>query len=208
MRMTGRASQVALTLALLASAAAPGFAQSVPAGTAKSATGTLVVVRTDGVENRIQGRRALRLYEGDVLRIDGQGEALVETEEGIQVALAADTTVKILLRWEKGKGATRILRLERGEVWVRNDNAQRAVEIETPVGTLSARAAEASVRLVTSDEAVATVVRDAADFSTPLSSCQVRAGTVSYGYRGKACTEPVVADVKPIIGWSHPLLLR
>ena len=46
------------------------------------------------------------------------------------------------------------------------------------------------------------------DFSTPLSSCQVRAGTVSYGYRGKACTEPAVADLKPIIGWSHPLLLR
>src|SRR5262249_29390904 len=116
--------------------------------------------------------------------------------------------VKILLRWEKGRGMTRILRLQQGEVWMRNDDAQRAVEIETPVGTLSARAAEASVRLVSSEEAVATVVRDTAEFSTPLSSCQVRAGTVSYGHRGKACTEPAVADIMPIIGWSHPLLLR
>jgi hypothetical protein len=206
--MRARGLLVALTLAFAVCPDGPALAQSVLAGTALRATGVLVVVRTDGVENRIQGRRALQVFEGDTLRIDGKGEALIETGEGIQVALSGNTVVKILSRWEKGNGVTRVLRVQRGEVWVRNNDPQRAVEIETPVGVLSARAAEVSVRLVSSEEAVATVVRDTADFSTPLSSCQLRAGTVSHGYRGKACTEPRAVDVQPIIGWSHPLLVR
>lgn len=207
MRMRGRVLLAALTVALLPPAS-PGLAQSLPAGTAHSANGVLVVVRTDGIETRLQGRRAVRVFEGDVLRIDGKGEAVVETEEGIQVALTGQALVKILARWEKGTGVTRILRLQRGEVWVRNKDAQRGVEIETPVGILSARAAEVSVRLVSDGEAVATAVRETADFTTPVASCQLRAGTVSHAYRGKACTPPRAVDVQPIISWSHPLLVR
>ena len=66
-RRTG-VSVLAFSLAVLSVSA--GFAQSVPAGTAKNAVGVLVVVRTDGVETRLQGRRALRMFEGDVLRMD------------------------------------------------------------------------------------------------------------------------------------------
>jgi hypothetical protein len=206
MRMRGRASLMAL--ALLASPQPLAVAQNFLARTDKGAKGTLVIVRTDGVETRLQRNRALQLFEGDTLRIDGKGEALIETDEGIQVALAASAVVKVLSRWEKGKGVTRILRLQQGEIWVRNKDPQRAVEVETPFGTLSARAAEASVKLVSSDEAVATVVQGTAEFWTPLSLCQLRAGTVSYGRRGKACTEPTVADVQSIISWSYPLLVR
>ena len=89
-------------------------------------------------------------------------------DEGIQVALNGNTVVKILSRWEKGQGVTRILRVQQGEVWVRSNDAQRAVEVETPVGVLAARAAEMSVRLVSPDEAAATVVKGTAEFSTPM----------------------------------------
>jgi hypothetical protein len=197
-----------LTLALLVAGAPPGLAQSLAAGTVRSANGVLVVVRTDGVENHLQGRRTLQVFEGDTLRIDGKGEALVETEDGIQAALTGNTVVKLLSRWEKGKGVTRILRVQRGEVWGRSKDARRTLEIETPVGILSARAAEVSVRLVSAEEAIATVVQGTADLATPLSACELRAGTVSHAYRGRACTAPKVADVQPIIGWSHPLLIR
>jgi hypothetical protein len=206
--MKVRGLLVALVLALVVCRESPGIAQSLPAGTARSANGVLVVVRSDGVENHLQGRRALQVFEGDTLRIDGKGEALIETEEGIQAALTGNTVVKILSRWEKGRGVTRILRVQRGEVWVRNKDAQRGVEIETAMGMLAAGAAEVSVKLVSAEEAVATVVQGTAEFSTPLSSCQLRAGTVSHGYRGKVCTQPKVVDVQPIIGWSHPLLIR
>ena len=166
------------------------------------------MVRSDGVENHLQAGRTLQVFEGDTLRIDGKGEALVDTEDGIQVALTGNTIVKIVSRWEKGKGVTRIVRLQRGEVWGRSKDAERTLEIETPVGILSARAAEVSVKLVSGEEAVATVVQGAADFATPLSACELRAGTVSHAYRGRACTPARAADVQPIIGWSHPLLIR
>jgi hypothetical protein len=205
MRMRGHAPPVAL--ALLACFASPVFAQSFPAGMARHANGVLVVVRADGVESRLQGRGALQVFEGDTLRVDGEGQALIETAEGAQVALNRSAVVKVLTRWEKGKGVTRIFRLQRGEVWARNTSGQPLLEIETPVGVLSARAAEVSVSLVSDNEAVATVVQGTADLSTPISSCQLRAGTRSHGYRGKPCSTPAAAEVASVIAWSHPLLV-
>ena len=203
MRTRSHAPLVALALLSFAS---PVLAQSFPAGTARHAKGVLVVVRADGVESRLQGRGALQVFEGDTLRVDGEGQALIETEEGAQIALNRSAVVTVLTRWEKGKGVTRILRLQRGEVWARN-NGQPLLEIETPVGVLSARVAEVSVRLVSNNEAVATVVQGSADLSTPISSCQLRAGTRSHGYRGKPCSTPAVAEVASVTGWSHPLLI-
>jgi hypothetical protein len=197
----------ALLLGLLAVHVTPGWTQTLAAGTAKNASGMLVVVRGDGVETRLRGRGALQVFEGDVLRTDGQG-ALIETDEGAQVVLNGNAVVKILSRWEKGKGVTRILRVLRGEVWVRSNDGQRTVEVETPVGVLVARAAEVSVRLVSDHEAIATVVKGTADFSTPLSSCVLSAGTVSSASRGKTCTQPKVADVRSVTSWSYPLLAR
>ena len=205
MRMRGHAPLVALTL--LAGVTSPTFAQSFPAGTARYASGVLVVVRADGVEGRLQGRGALQVFEGDTLRIDGEGQALIETDEGAHVALNRGAVVKVLTRWEKGKGVTRILRVQRGEVWARNNDGQPLLEIETPVGVLSAGAAEVSVRLVSDNEAVATVVQGTADLSTSASSCQLRAGTRSHGYRGKPCSTPAAAEVASVTGWSHPLLV-
>jgi hypothetical protein len=183
-----------------------GFAQSVPAGTAKNAVGVLVVVRTDGVETRLRGRGALRVFEGDVLRMDGKGKALIETDEGIQVALNGDSVVQILSRWEKARGVTRVLRVQRGEVWARIGDERRALEIETPVGVLAARVAEVNVRLVSDNETVATVVTGTGEFSTPFATCELRAGTTSFGHRSKACTPPAATDVATVVGWSRPLL--
>jgi len=131
---TPRTGVSVLAFSLLVLPVSSGFAQSVPAGTAKNAVGVLVVVRTDGVETRLRGRGALRVFEGDVLRMDGKGKALIETDEGIQVALNGDSVVQILSRWEKARGVTRVLRVQRGEVWARIGDERRALEIETPVG--------------------------------------------------------------------------
>jgi hypothetical protein len=198
-----------MALALLVCYASPAFAESLAAGTARNVTGgVLVVVRADGVEARLRGRGALRVFDGDTLRVDGAGSALVETDEGVHLALNGNAAARLISRWEKGAPVTRILRLQRGEVWARVDDGRRAIEIETPVGMLAARAAEVSVKLVSDNEAVATVVKGAADFITPFASCQIRAGTASSAQRGKACTPPAAAEVRPITGWSHPLLAQ
>lgn len=195
-----------LTLTVVAALASPGFSQSIVAGTAKNANGALSVVRVDGVETRLQGRGSLPVFEGDLLRVEGGG-ALIETAEGIQVALNGNAVVKILARWDQGIGITRILRVQRGEVWARSNNPRQPVEVETPVGVLAARAAEISLRLASDDEAVATVVSGTADFSNPFSSCRLSTGTVSTSYRGKPCTAPTVVDVRSVVGWSHALLV-
>jgi hypothetical protein len=192
------------TLAVLAVPAAV-WCQSILAGTAQNARGVLVVVRADGVESRLQGRGSLQIFDGDVMRVDGQG-AFIETE-GIQIALNGNAAVKVLSRWEKGKGVTRILRLQRGEVWARSNDNQHPVEVETPVAVLAARSAEVSVRLGSDNDAVATVVRGTGEFSTPRSTCRLTAGTVSSVSRGRTCTQPTVADVRPVTDWSHPLLV-
>ena len=204
MRMRGHVAPV--VLAWLACFAGPVFAQSFPAGMARHANGVLVVVRTDGVESHLQGRGALQIFEGDTLRVD-EGQALIETEEGVQVALNRSTVVKVLTRWEKSKGTTRILRLQRGEVWARSLKGPALLEVETPVGVLSANAAEVSVNLVSDNEAVATVVQGTANLSTSMSSCPIRAGTMSRGYRGKACSTAAGTGVSSATAWSYPLLV-
>jgi hypothetical protein len=203
--MRTRACAPLIVLALVVFPASGGVAQSVVAGTAKNAIGQLVAVRTDGVETRLRGRGVLRVFEGDVLRMDGSGQALIETEEGILVGLNGDAVVQILTRWEKEQGLTRILRVQQGEVWARS-NARRAVEIETPVGVLAARAAEVNLKVVSDNEAIATVISGTGEFSTPLATCKIQAGTTSFGHRSKACTPPTATDVQPLIGWSHALL--
>jgi len=205
MRPSGR-WLAALSLGLLAVPVTLGWAQTLAAATAKNANGMLVVVRHDGVETRLRGRGAVLVFEGDILKTDGQG-AMIETDEGAQVVLNSNAIVKVLSRWEKGKGLTRILRVQRGEVWARsNDN--RSFEIETPMGVLVAKSAEVSIRLVSDNEAVATVVKGTADFATPLSSCVLSAGTVSSASRGKMCTQPRLVDVRSVTSWSYPLLGR
>jgi hypothetical protein len=204
--MTGRSRGLLGALALLALGDALGVAQSFLAGTARNATAVLMVVRADGTEARLQGRGALQVFEGDTLRVNGQGQALVETAEGAQIALNEGAAVRILSRWEKGKGVTRVLRLTRGQLWARAKDSPTALEIETPVGVLSARAAEVSVRFVSDNEVSAMVVQGTADFTTALGSCPVRAGTVSHSVRGKPCTNAVAADVRTPTGWSRALL--
>jgi len=203
---TPRTGVAVLAFSLLVLPVSAGFAQSVPAATAKNAVGVLVVVRTDGVETRLRGRGALRIFEGDVLRMDGKGKALIETDEGIQIALNGDSVVQILSRWEKARGVTRVLRVQRGEIWARVGDERRALEIETPVGVLAARVAEVNVRLVSDNETVATVVTGTGEFSTPFATCELRAGTTSFGHRSKACTPPAATDVATVVGWSRPLL--
>ncbi len=203
---TPRTGVSVLAFSLLVLPVSSGFAQSVPSGTANNAVGVLVVVRTDGVETRLRGRGALRVFEGDVLRMDGKGKALIETDEGIQVALNGDSVVQILSRWEKARGVTRVLRVQRGEVWARIGDERRALEIETPVGVLAARVTEVNVRLVSDNETVATVVTGTGEFSTPFATCELRAGTTSLGHRSKACTPPAATDVATVVGWSRPLL--
>jgi len=182
----------------------PALAQGVPVGTAQNAIGTLVVVRTDGIEHRLQGRGSLPLFEGDVLRTEPASQALVLFRPGTPVAMNEKTTVKILSRWDKTAGTIRILRVSTGEVWTKaGDAAARQIEVETPAAVAAARDAEIDLKVAEDGQSALTVVQGTAEFGTPFGSCTVRAGMASIGARGAPCTAPQPANAPATIGWKQ-----
>jgi ferric-dicitrate binding protein FerR (iron transport regulator) len=179
------------------------LAQGVPVGTAQNAVGTLVVVRTDGIEHRLQGRGSLPLFEGDVLRTEPGSQAMVQLRPGTPVALNEKTSLRILSRWEKTAGTIRILRVSQGEVWTKAGSGPAALEIETPAAVATARDAEIDLKVAEDGQSALTVVSGSAEFGTPFGVCAVRSGTASMGARGAACTAPQPANAAAAVGWKQ-----
>jgi hypothetical protein len=195
---------VALGLwSLLPGGAVPAAAQGVPVGTAQNAVGTLVVVRTDGIEHRLQGRGSLPLFEGDVLRTEAGSQALIQLRPGMPVALNEKTILKILSRWDKTGGTMRIIRLRQGQVWAKAGDGARQLEIETPAAVAAARDAEIDLKVAEDGQSALTVVQGTAEFGTPFGVCSVKGGTASVGARGAACTTPQPANVPAAVSWKQ-----
>lgn len=193
----------ALACATWSFAPSEALGQGVPVGNAQNAVGTLVVVRTDGIEHRLQGRGSLPLFEGDVLRTEPGSQAMVQLRPGTPVALNEKTTLRILSRWDKTAGTIRILRVSQGEVWAKAGSGQAALEIETPAAVAAARDAEIDLKVAEDGQSALTVVTGTAEFGTPFGVCAVRSGTASVGARGAACTAPQPANAAAAVGWKQ-----
>jgi ferric-dicitrate binding protein FerR (iron transport regulator) len=187
-------------------AGVPVSAQSTQVGAAQNAIGVLVVVRPDGIEDRLQGKGSIQLFEGDLLRTEPASQALIELRDGVQVALNENTTFRILARWEKVKGITRIIRLSQGEIWVKTGEGPKPLEVETPVATAAVKETEFNIKVQEDGQTVLTVIQGIVEFGTAFGTCPIRTSTVSYGVRGKRCTKPAPTDVKPAIAWTHAVL--
>jgi ferric-dicitrate binding protein FerR (iron transport regulator) len=208
-RRDGRHRKVMVTLAVALSLLidlGSTFAQSTQIATAQNAIGALVVVRPDGIEDRLQGKGSLQLFEGDVLRTEAASQALIEFKEGIQVALNENTTFKLLSRWEKVKGITRIIRLKQGEVWVKTGEGPKQLEVETPVATAAVRETEFNMKVQEDGQSTLTVIQGVVEFGTAFGTCPVRTSTISYGVQGKRCTKPAPTDVNSAIAWTQAIL--
>jgi len=183
----------------------PVIAQSALLGKTQSAIGTLVVIRTDKIEDRLQGQGALQLYEGDVLQTEGASQALITIQEGIEVALNENTTLKLLYRWEKANGTTQILRLKQGEIWVKTGPGPKQLEVETPVATAAVRETEFNIKVQDDGQTTLTVIQGTVEFGTAFGTCPIRTSTISRGVRGKRCTKPEPVDVQPARAWLQGL---
>lgn len=172
-------------------------------GTAKKGIGEFVIIRSDGIEERLQGNGSLQLYEGDVLQTQTASQALIEFNNGIQVALNENTKFTILSRWEKGKGFTRILRLKHGEVWVDTKGGPKPLEIETPVATAAVKGTEFDLLVSPDGQSTLTVISGIVEFGTAFGTCPIKASKISYGNRGKKCTKPKPVNVSPTIAWTN-----
>jgi ferric-dicitrate binding protein FerR (iron transport regulator) len=197
---------VLVVMMLAGAGVTPARAQSVEVGAARHAIGTLVVVRPDGIQDRLQGKGLVRLFEEDVLRTDPGSQALIDFKEGVTVALNQNTSLKLLSRWEKARGTTRIVRLQEGEIWVKTTEGPKALEVETPVATAVVKETEFNMKVHADGQSVLTVIQGVVEFGTAFGTCPIRTATVSYGVRGKRCTQPEATDVKSVLSWSRPLV--
>lgn len=194
------------SLGLLPWLVLPAAAQSIRVGQTQNAIGMLVVVRSDGIEERLQGKGPVPIFEGDVLRTESSSQALIEFRDGIQLAISENTSLKILSRWEQAKGITPILRLKRGEIWVKTGQGPKPLEVETPVAVAAVQGTEFNMKVLEDGQSVLTVIEGNVQFGTAFGTCPIPRSTVSYGVRGKRCTKPVPADVKAASAWTQALL--
>lgn len=195
---------VSLVLLVLGSVSL-GWAQSLPLGTTQQALGTLVVVRSDQLEERLQGRGTLQLFEGDTLQTGETQQALIELHEGMQVALNENTRLQLFSRWEKAVGMTQILRLQHGELWVKSATKLYPLEVETPVASAAAHGAEFNIKVQAGGQTILTVLEGSVDFGTALNTWVVSAATVSSAVRGQRCTKPESTEVQSVIAWRRAL---
>jgi len=184
----------------------PVTGQSTPVATGKNAIGTLLVIRTDGIEERLQGEGSLRIFDGDILKTETQGQGLIVFPDGIQVALNENTSLKILSRWEKANGSTPILRINQGEVWIKTGAGPKPVEVETPVAVAATREAELDLKVSPDGQSVLTTINGLVEFGTAFGTCPIRTGSISYGERGKRCTKPARTDAKAAIAWTSSVV--
>ena len=172
-------------------------------GTAKNAIGTLLVTHNDGIEERLRGQGALVLYEGDVLSTGADSRALIELRDGTQVGFDRATRARLLSRWEKDKGDTRILRLEIGTLWIKSGSNARPLEVETPVAS-AAPIIEAGGKIefmiTTLDDgnSMLSVIDGVVPFGTAFGTCPIKPSTVSYAVQGKKCTKPEALGTKAL----------
>ena len=75
-------------------------------------TSSVMVVHPDGIQDRLRGKGLVKLFEEDVLKTEPGSQALIDFTDGVVLALNQNTTIKLLSRWEKTKGITRIAQLD------------------------------------------------------------------------------------------------
>ena len=199
------ATTAILSLSLSLTLTLPVHAQNAPVGNATNAIGELVIVRTDGVQQRLQGKGNVPLYEGDVVKTDSSSQAMIEFVDGVTVALNENTSFKLLSRWEKDMPVVRILRLKQGEVWAKTAGGPKRFEVETPVATAAVKETEFNLKVQDDGQSILTVIEGVVSFGTPFGTCPIRTDTISYGVRGKKCTKPAAADAKAAKSWTEAL---
>ncbi len=180
-------------------------AENVQVGTANNAIGTLIVVRPDGVQERLQGKGAIPLYEGDVVKTEPSSQGAIVFQDGVKVSLNEETAFTIYSRWVKDQPLVRIIRMTKGEVWVNTGEGVHLFEVETPVATAAVEGTEFDLKVQDDGQSVLTVMSGVVKFGTAFGTCPIPAGKISYGVRGKKCTKPAPPDPAQALTWFNAL---
>lgn len=183
-----------------------GWAQGKPIGMAQQAIGSLVIEREDGILETLQGAGSLPLFETDRLKTELGNEAILSFNNGIEVLMNGDTEFRILSRWERDRPLTRILRLKKGELFVKTGLGPKQLEVETPVANAKVVQSEFNIRVQDDGETTLRVIRGIVDFGTAFNTWPIDSGAISYAVRGKKCTQGKPEDHQAAISWVRELM--
>lgn len=181
-------------------------AQNPPFGQGQYAVGTLLVVHPDGIEDRLRGRGSVNLFENDLVRTEPGSRGLIDLGDGVRIGLNENTTLQLLSRWEKANGVTRIVRLKKGQIWIKGPASGKTLEIETASGTAILPNAEVDLKAGEDGQSVLTVVQGTVQFATSNGWCSVVTSTSSSAALGRGCSPNVKANIQQVLAWSRELL--
>lgn len=182
-------------------------AQSALLGQALYSTGTLIVQRPDGIEDRLRGRGAMNLFELDILRTEANSQALLDFDGGTQIGLNESTVVLLVTRWEKTNGITKIIRVTQGEVWAKSGSAgSKSIEIETSTGTAVVQNAEMTFKVLANGQSVLSVFQGVVPYATAYGWCDVKASTSTTGAQGRGCSPPTAIKTQQAAAWARELV--
>jgi hypothetical protein len=172
---------------------------------ARKAVGEVLVIRTDGIVERLEGEGALPMFEGERMMTAGDSLALLVLANGIQIVMNERTEFLLLSRWERDKGFTPILRLRQGELWVKTLGGSKSLEVETPVATASVNGTEFSIHVGPEGQSTLTVIEGKVEFGNALNTWIVPGGTRSEGNRGEKCTKPQAVIGNLTLAWTKAI---
>jgi ferric-dicitrate binding protein FerR (iron transport regulator) len=180
-------------------------AQNPAVGQAQYAIGSLLVLRPDGIEDRLRGRGAVNLFEHDILRTAQGDRGLIELGDAARIGINENTTLQVLSRWEKNSGTSRILRLKKGQLWLKVAPGGKPIEVETASGTAIVANAEIDIQITDDGESVLSVAQGTVPFATAFGWCTVTAVTMSSGALGRGCSPITKINPQQFAAWSRDL---
>jgi ferric-dicitrate binding protein FerR (iron transport regulator) len=198
-------STAALGLLIGLCSAAVIDAQNAQMGQAQFAAGSLVVVRPDGIEDRLRGKGALSLFEHDVVRTAQGDRGLLELGDLTRIGVNENSLLQLLSRWEKSTGTTRIVRLKKGQIWVKAAGS-KSIEIETASGTVVVANAEVDIKVSEDGQSILSVAQGSVPFATSNGWCTVTVSMMSSAAPGRGCSSNAKINPQEIFAWNRDLI--
>ncbi|MCI0408046.1 MAG: FecR domain-containing protein, partial [Acidobacteria bacterium] len=192
-----------LLVGLLVLISSEVHAQPATLGVAESPSGLLLVTRSGGEVEGLQGKGTLPIYEANELKTGAGSKAVVRLHDGTRTAMNEHSTVIIRSRQHRDRGTVRLFKIVAGEMWVKTSAESLPLDFDSPGFYGIVKGTEFNIRVLPDGRSELTVVEGLVELQTKFGACQVRVGTRSVGEHGKRCTPPAPADVQSVIAWTQ-----
>ena len=147
----------------------------------------------------------MNVFEHDILRTAQGDRGLIELGDGTRIGINENTTLQVLSRWEKNRGSSRVLRLKKGQLWLKVAPGGKPIEVETASGTAIVANAEIDLKVSDDGQSTLSVSQGTVPFATAFGWCTVTSAMMSSGALGRGCSPIAKIDPQQFAAWSRDL---